>query len=137
MPNTDTGPLLADALDGNISGKLALAGRARVVLDRLTRAWGAEWSIQDGAVQVLDPTGTRQPAALALVLSPKTGLLESPVKTQRGAKWKSWLMADQLPGAYVTLESEFIKGSFKAESIHHTGDTHGQPWHTEAEGVKL
>jgi hypothetical protein len=138
MPNTDTGPLTASELSGSIPGRLALSGGCRHVLNRLAKSWGFEWSIQDEAIQVLtEATGTVNPQALAVVLSPETGLIGSPTKTDRGAKFKSLLMPTINPGSFVSLDSAFVKGYYKAESTSDEGDTHGSAWHTEVEGKTL
>ena len=149
MPNTDTGRLSAAGIQGNIPGKLALSGGCRHMLNRLARSWDFEWSVQDGAVQVLDETGTTLPEALAIVLSPSTGLLGSPSKVARskkgkstnlsgaGAKFKSLLLPTIKPGVYVDLRSDLIKGYFKVESVTHDGDSHSSSWTTETEGVLI
>jgi len=41
------------------------------------------------------------------------------------------------PGTYVSIESEFLTGSYKADSMRHAGDTHGNDWNTETEGRRL
>ncbi len=147
MPNTDTGLLTASGISGSIPGKLALSGGCRHMLNRLARSWDFEWSVQDGAVQILDETGTTLPAGLAIVLSSSTGLIGSPSKVARskkgartnlsgaGAKFKSLLLPTIKPGVYVDLRGDTIKGFYKAETVAHRGDTHSSEWITETEGV--
>ena len=137
MPHTDQGALIAAGISGTTPGKLSLSGGCKRVLDRLARSWDFEWSIQDGALQVLEEGEALTPSALAIVLTPDTGLLGVPTKTDRGAKFSSLLLPSIKPGTYVSIESEFLTGSYKADSMRHVGDTHGNDWNTETEGRRL
>jgi len=152
MPNTSRGRVSASGLSGVTSGKLAFSTTAKLALDRVARAWNLEWSIQDGAVQVLDSDGTVDTVELATVVGPTSGLLGSPSKTgqegprrsgsrvrkQRpGAKFRCLLNPSIRPGRYVILQSDFVSGSFKAQSVEHSGDTHGDDWTTEVEAVQI
>lgn len=138
MPHVIEGKISSDATSGVIPGKLALSGGARIVLNKLARAWGFEWSVQNGALNILElGTGTITNQAMAIVLKPNTGLIGSPVKTDRGAKFQSLLIPDIVPGSYITLESEFLSGHYKAETVTHAGDTHGNEWTTDVEARSL
>ena len=152
MPHTSRGRLSAAGLSGVTSGKLSFSTTCKLALDRLARAWGFEWSVQDGALQVLEPDGTVEPAELALSLSPDTGLIGSPARTgqegrrgagtrarakRTGARFQALLMPSIRPGRYVLLESEFLSGALKVQSCTHAGDTHGQDWTTDVEAVQL
>lgn len=146
MPGISAGHLSSSVLSSSISGKLAFSGTCKNAMDRLARAWNFEWSIQDNVVQVLRLTGTREGRELAEVFSPLTGLIGSPCRTGRdarsgkgvaGARWTSLLRPALVPGGFALLESEFLTGAFKVESLIHRGDTHGEAWQTEAEGVQI
>lgn len=152
MPHTSRGRINAAGVAGVTSGKLSFSTTSKLAIDRLARAWDFEWSIQDGAIQVLDPDGTVEPVELATVLSPETGLIGSPARTgqegrkssrsrsrkqQTGAKFQTLLFPSIRPGRYVLLESEFVSGAFKVQSVEHTGDTHGNDWSTDVEAVQL
>lgn len=137
MPHTDEGMLSSTAITGSISAKLSMSGSARRCLDRLAKSWNFEWSIQDGAIQVLDELGTTNTQSLALVLSPESGLIGVPVKTDRGAKFKSLMIPSLKPGSYVTVKSEFLSGHYKVDSLKHAGDTHGTEWSTDCEARSL
>jgi len=137
MPNTDTGVLTAAGISGSIPGKLALSGGCRHVLNRLAASWDYEWSVQDGSIQILDDTGTSNPQALADVISPETGLIGSPTKTDRGVKFKSLLRPLVHPGSLVKVDSSFVSGYYKVESLSLDGDSHGNSWYTEAEARSL
>lgn len=152
MSNTATGRLNAAGISGSTPGKLSFATTSKLALDRLARAWGFEWSVQDGVLQILDPDGTVEPEESAVILTPDTGLLGSPARTaqegargagtrvraqQEGARFQSLLRPELRPGRYVLLESEFLSGAFKVQSTEHVGDTHGNDWKTDVEAVQI
>lgn len=152
MTHTTAGTVSAAGVAGSISSKLSFSTTCKLALDRLARAWGFEWSIQDGAVQILDPDGTIDPVELAIKLTPDTGLIGSPARTgqegrrttrsrtraqRAGAKFRCLLTPSIRPGRYVLLESEFVSGAFKVQSVEHQGDTHGDDWTTEVEAVQI
>jgi len=137
MPDVNVGALVASGLAGVSKGKLSFSGKARRALDKLARAWDLEWSVQDGSVQILDHTGTTKPKPSALVLSPETGMVGTPTLTEKGVKVRSLLMPALKPGEYIEVRSSFVSGWYKALSVHHTGDTHGDDWHTEVEAKSL
>ncbi len=128
-------------------------GKVSKQIDRLLKGRGLEWSIQDGKLQVTEidkPT-----AGNAVLLSPSTGLIDSPSygspaaseKPEPGViapksnkqilKVKSLLQPRIRPGALIRVESEEIKGNFRCQSVDHTGDTHGQEWYSEADVVPV
>lgn len=152
MPHTSVGHINAASVSGSTTGRLSFSTTAKLALDRLANAWDFEWSIQDGAIQVLDPEGTIEPVTLAVSLSPTTGLIGSPSRTgqegrrtsrsrkrkqRAGAKFQCLLRPSIRPGRYVLLESEFVSGAFKVQSVEHNGDTHGNEWFSDVEAVQV
>ena len=133
------GKVDADGLEGAVGRRLALAGLARVQLDKVCRAWGVEWSVQDNTAQFLDPSGVLHGGNLAIKLTPTSGLVGSPARTNRGVKCQSLLRPDMLPGSYLVLaDTESCNGNFKAQKVHHAGDSWGSgQWLTDAEAIRL
>jgi hypothetical protein len=152
MPHTSKGRINASGVSGSISGKLSFSTTSKLALDRISKAWDFEWNIQDGAIQILDPDGTVEPVELALKIGPSSGLIGSPARTgqegrktskskkrkeQPGAKFQTLLMPSIRPGRYVLLESEFISGAFKVQSVELVGDTHGSEWGNDVEAIQI
>lgn len=117
---------------------ISVHGKAATELDRVLRAVGFEWSIQDGALQILEEgeTNRRQ----IVLLSPSSGLLGSPVhgtpdKKGKPAmlKVKALLQPTLRPGDRVRIEAEATNGQFRIVSLSHSGDTAGGDWFTELE----
>lgn len=114
----------------------SFSGKANEVLDNITKKQGLEWSIQNGALQIMpkaDNTGET-----AVLLSSQTGLLDVPNKTEDGFIAKSLLNPLLMPGRQVKIKSELLTGIsvFKIEKARHVGDTQEGEWMSEVEGAE-
>lgn len=117
---------------GHARGK-TVSGKASDVLTKTTTANEAQWSIQDGQLVLLKGKNLR-PNAVFLINN-ETGLLASPEQTEKGIKAKTLLNPAYLIGGLAKIESEAYKGGIRIEKITHSGDTHGQDWSSELEGL--
>ena len=94
---------------------------------------GIQWHEADGVVRFSAP-GKAQVDAPTIVLSPETGLIESPIVTDEGAEARSFLNPAIVLGCLIDLESAALSGQWKVVALRHTGDT----WQGEFEtGVDL
>lgn len=66
-----------------LSESMALSGLARDVLDQLTRDYDLQWSIQQGTLEVTPFLSSVSSQPTAVVLSSDTGMIESPILTER------------------------------------------------------
>lgn len=112
-----------------------LTGAAGRELETLCRSRGLRWMLQDGVLHVL-PYGDHLDSE-AFFLSPATGLVGSPEKTERGVKVVSLMQAGITPGRLIDLDSTDLKGVHVAESVIHRGDSHYQDWYTESECFRV
>jgi hypothetical protein len=113
----------------------ALSGPAKNELDYICRRRKLRWSIQDGALLIYPIGGTTD--AQAIVLSPATGLIGSPERTEAGYKLRSLLQGQITPGRRIKVDSEGVEGFFVAEKVTHTGQSHGNDWYTDIEAIRL
>jgi hypothetical protein len=135
----DLGNIRDKANRGTIRGKLekfakgnVLSGKASVELDKIVKAFGLEWSIQDGELQLLEPNETIDQDFI--LLSPGTGLVGSPEPGEDGVvNATSLLQPNLIPGKGVDLQSREIDGFFRVQKANWTGDTWGSDWFTELE----
>lgn len=112
----------------------AMAGSAAQELTHLTRSAELEWSIQDGAIQILDKNKALD--AFAIKLSPTTGLVGSPSVSNKGVcSGKCLMVPDMYPGRQIEVDSRFVKGRYRLDKVSYSGDTHGQDWYCEFEGT--
>lgn len=115
------------------------AGSAARALDRLVVALGKEWSIQDGALQILDPYETIDYPIPDI--TPDTGLIDSPEMGSPATKGKPQLLKFKSllvitkPGARVKLKSQRYDGYVRVHRCSFEGDTSGGDWYTTIEGT--
>lgn len=101
---------------------LTLTGLARDSMNVLTKGNGLQWSIQDETLQILPKNGMTTDSII--VLTPKTGLIGSPQKTDKGLEFVSLLQPQLKPGRRVQIESQFVSGIFIVKKVTHEGDSH-------------
>jgi hypothetical protein len=125
--------------NGNLEGAwqvfvegVVASGPASRELDGLLASTGHEWSIQNGALQVL-----RRGQALggfAYRLSPETGLLDSPSVAKGVLKAKTLMLPQLGPGQPIVVDCETLHGAFRVTKVTINGDTAGDDWGCELEG---
>ena len=129
----------ADLQTQEVSGFVAFnsAGEA---LTKALGAWGLEWSIQSGAIQILPKKG--YVPAPAIQLDDSHGLIGAPESgspLHKGGphtlKFKSLLQAQIVPGKRIALQSMAQAGVFVAQKVEHDGDTMGGSWETTVEAI--
>lgn len=132
-----------------------LTGNTRDVLESIARANGANWSIQDGQLQVL-PSSAILPGQ-AIVVSPATGMIGAPTITDKGFKVKTLLNPQYRIGGTIQINSQYAQtkakkaaksatpqkmrlppnGICKIVTITHDGDTRSNNWYSELEAVAV
>lgn len=112
---------------------------ARHMTDWLASA-GLEWSIQDGAVQILNRGQALAQSAVLLdsVSGTNTGLIGSPTVDNEGYLHATMLMTpDVFPGRLVVLKSMHHEGNFRIERAAYAGDNFGGPFEIEIEAKRI
>jgi hypothetical protein len=127
---------LADAAFAN---GFAESGPFGDIMDKLAGKLNAEWSIQNGELQVtLLDTPTND---VAVDITPTSGLIGAPERltdqgTPRSPSQKDgWIIRSLLrpsiePGARILVGSDTVEGFFRVKELQHIGDTHGDDWVT-------
>jgi hypothetical protein len=106
----------------------ALTGSAARRMTDICRSAGLEWSIQDGAVQLLQQ-GAVLNGATAFQLEADTGLIESPTVDSQGIVSATCLLIPGLiPGCLVNFSSLFVNGSYRVQRCRWSGSTFGNEW---------
>ncbi len=136
-----------------LPGSMTLTGGAFDGLKRVVASMSATVSIQGGVLQLL-PKG-RPLAQTAILLTPDTGLLDSPeaaidstvslgfAKTAKGTpstpkqpkpkdtgilKCKAMLIPGLVPGRVVRLESDQYNGNYEITEVEYIGQSFGKDW---------
>lgn len=118
------------------SSGVVLSGPVSREMTDFARSAGLEWSIQDGALMLLNRG--RALERMAVLLSPETGLIGTPSVTSKGKlSCVSLLIPDLYPGRMLMMAAARVKGLFRIEQIEYIGDTHGQEWYAVIEGASL
>jgi hypothetical protein len=121
----------------------AIHGLVSEQLEKMLRENGLEYSIQDGALQVVEIG--KAVNAPAVKLDPSCGLIGSPEIGEQGKdkktviKMKSLMQPRIIPGRLIDLESKTHTGLVRADKVSHLGDTGkgSTPFYTEVEGSLL
>lgn len=112
---------------------LVMSGPVQRELDRLTKTYGYDWSIQNGQLQLLAPDDAIEPGD-AIVLSSDSGMIGSPESGEKGiVEVRSLLIPQLTPGRVVKLESRQVNGFYRVEKTTYQGDTRGQDWYADLE----
>jgi len=116
----------------------AAHGRTVRELDRVTKAAQIDWSIQDGALQLMAAGMVLKEGAR--VISAATGMIGSPDhgKPQKEGK-PSYLRVRCLldptirPGRAIILQSVSVSGNYRCERVVHSGQLDGGDWYSEVD----
>ena len=114
---------ITDELEDVTNGGLSLNGKAKDLLDKLAKDYGLTWSIQDEEIRVVregQPIDNQ-----AIVISPETGLLESPQVSEKGIDFVAQLNPDLRPNKLVDIRSQSLT-IIRAPSQTDTGPTEKQ-----------
>lgn len=142
----------AKALDAITSGKLAnapkylqginLTGSAAKLLSNLAKENKFDISIQDGELEITEPTTTT--SEVATLLAADSGLIGSPERFydhklpgKLMVKAKSLINANIKPHRRVRLDSKDFRGDYKVLRVAHTGDNWDQAYYSEAELMEV
>ncbi len=104
-------------------------GNAAKVFGDIARANGQEWSIQDGAMQVMPIGATIGSSGSAVVLNSASGMIGSPTCDNKGVlAVKSLIQPGLFPGQPVVVQGALLQGTYRIESSEFAGATMGQEW---------
>lgn len=153
--NSDAG--LSGIIDQVFNQGFAFNGSAMEALNKVTGKLGAEWSLQNGELKLLTEGATDQKRAV--VLSPESGLIDSPerefkkkTKEQQGSfeqvedsetdttpitRAKALLHPKLEPGNLVKIVSREFNAFFKIVRVRHVGETFGQDWTSDLECINV
>ena len=136
----EVGPASLAQVTGSARGTYAVQGYAWREMDLLIATLGLQWSIQDGALQVVQADKTTQESVV--LLTPDSGLVGVPrftdpkisrVGRNRTRRVRSAVEVNALlqpefkPGRYIRIESQTMTGDYRLDSVHHKGDSHQGP----------
>ncbi len=115
--------------------RMVLSGSAADHMTNFCRSAGLEWSIQDGAIQILDLNRTL--TTFAPLLKSDSGLIDSPSVDPKGLLTCTMLIQPNVrPGGLLVLDSRTARGTYRIERAKWDGDTHDTPWYIQIEAKR-
>lgn len=111
------------------------------ILGELLLPYGLYFTIQGGALSILPEDGPPPPpagTATVPLISPTSGLIGSPKRTDKGVNFKATLDARLTPGWAVQVQSAFVSGLYRVATAEDSGSRDGRLWETkvQAEVIK-
>lgn len=134
-----------------LSRGITLTGLAADNLQGLCEACDIEWSVQNGALQLLN-SAVREAIGAPALLSVSTGLLNvrqemihekddttGIVTSRPQVIGRALLLPNLVPGRRMLIQSDAVTGSFVCTQSIHRGDSHGTgaDWVVDFAGVPL
>lgn len=117
--------------------RLVKSGKTKTVLDGLLHPLGLVWSIQCGTLLIQNKRGRIN--LQAIVLSPQTGMVDTPTRTDAGVRVRALLNPRLVPGCAVQVRSanRATSGNFRAVKCTYRGDSDVGDWTVDIEGGAL
>jgi len=118
----------SSALPGDtFAGTWSFAGRWERALTQLCVAYGLTWWIDQGALYLVNSTDDPS-RGNAVFVSPGTGLIGSPKRTDKGCDFEMLLEPKLRPGWPVVIASDYFDGLYRPINIEHSGATEARSW---------
>lgn len=120
---------------------ITLHGYCRDSLDTIAQLTATQWSIQDGVLQILQPTG--HTGEQAPDIGPDSGLVGSPVpmyddaRRVKGIELTCLLTPTLKPGRRFMLRSREFTGIYRCEQVTHVGDSFGGDFFTKIQAKEV
>lgn len=129
---------VASLVTGGFAGcARKLHGVASTIMGQTARANGMEWSVQDGALQVIPIGSTVGGTTSAVVLSATSGMIGSPTVDNKGiVTAKSLIQPGLFPGMPVVIQGALLQGTYRIETAEFSGATWGADWTVTIHGKK-
>lgn len=119
--------------DKTFKSGVTLSGGVKDIMDSLTRDADTEWSVQDNEVQILGRFQATDEDAI--VVSPQTGLIQSPVKRAEDIEFTTLLIPTLRPGRLVDVQSRDVNGFYRIRKVMFNGDSLEGEWTAKCECV--
>ena len=130
-----------DIEDFDLPYGIHIEGSPAEALQRLAQISGGDFSVQDGAIQIVKTDNTtNEPAVL---FSTKNGNLLKVARKEKGRIDVDAMLEGSIrPGRRFVVESDYVKGIFKAIDVEHSGDNYdnnfatkitARPWTRESD----
>ena len=113
-----------------------LTGSAAREMASICKSLNLEWSVQKGALQILERG--KALAGEAILLSKYTGMIGAPTVDNKGILSVSSLLNPEIfPGRLLVLEGDRLRGQYRITECSFVGDTRGGDWRVDMKGERF
>jgi hypothetical protein len=149
MVTTEIGRVSPDISSERLPRGKVLFGDPKQYLRDVAKDQRAGFYVENGKVYIERATDIAEGSAL--VLTPKTGLIGTPEQTQEGVGFRTLLDPRIKLKTMIKLDQSYIRqlqqqigqypvildqdGQYQAYRVRHIGDSRGNDWYTEVDGV--
>lgn len=145
MPGVARGSIVGTNLNSPIIGSYRLSATAKEELDKITKAYGFQYHVTNGILNVTDVNGPNSRNIVDVpIISVDTGMIDEPFQTTEylklpkgdkraryGVQVATALDATIVPSSVVKIESEKVTGYYRVNTARYTGDFRGNDWQVE------
>lgn len=133
----DAGPVLGipEKIFGN---GFSFSGTCSDALTKLLRGMDVEWSVQNGAINIIPVK--KHNGSSAQIVSQETGLIGVPSNNVDFVQFTSLLNPKLVPGCPIKLtsrENTSLNGFYKIRRSHYEGDSHDSKWQVACEAIPI
>ena len=118
--------------DVSFNNGLALSGFARDRIKELCKKERLVFNVEDGNVNIYSKTETLD--NLEILVNADTGLINSPIKKEKGIEFETLLNPEAKIGKVVNLDSRTYKGKFKITELLHYGTNYTDAFYSKITG---
>lgn len=108
-----------------------LDGHAPHYLNEMCKSAGLEWSVQDGALQILDLG--KALSARAIVLDESLLIGTPSISSKNVAEFVTFIQGDILPGRQVQIKHPFVDLAARIEKCEYALDSYSDDWYVSGE----
>lgn len=117
-----------------IQSGLALGGKSADAMNQFAKDFGFKWSVQNNTINTWFPRGVVGPI---VNLTPNSGLIGSPIKTDKGVNFDCFLIPLIQPGVTVRISGcQGFNGDVVVQRQKIVGDVDGGEWKIQNEGIQ-
>lgn len=112
-----------------------IRGSAAEWMSQICASAGLEWSIQDGALQLLELGAPL--SSQAILVDSDHGMVGAPTVDTKGILTVTTLMIPGVkPGVKLSMDAEDVQGGYRVISVESSGDSLGAEWYHRCEAVR-
>lgn len=108
---------------------ITLSGRALDIAKRFGDSFDIDFFTNDGILKAIEKG--KSTLQEAVIISPETGMLDAPRKSESGIEVKSFLNPLVEPGRKIEIRSKLINGLAVVDEVMHSGDTRENAWFSD------